>query len=125
MYYIAHYGVGHLRGGNSGRYKWGSGNRPMQSAKFNKPKSTQNRYSEKKKIIDSGDAKLIKKHSNELSNQELERAIKRMQLNKQLNKEIKDSSATTKMLKAVNAVAKTTITTAAVYKAYKTLKKAF
>lgn len=25
VYYIAHYGVGHLQGGNSGRYKWGTG----------------------------------------------------------------------------------------------------
>ena len=29
--YIAHYGVGHLNGGHSGRYPWGSGNRPRQS----------------------------------------------------------------------------------------------
>lgn len=28
--YIAHYGVGHLNGGHSGRYPWGSGARPFQ-----------------------------------------------------------------------------------------------
>lgn len=32
--YIAHYGVGHLNGGHSGRYPWGSGNRPRQSTGF-------------------------------------------------------------------------------------------
>lgn len=29
--YITHYGVGHLNGGHSGRYPWGSGARPRQS----------------------------------------------------------------------------------------------
>ena len=29
--YLAHYGVGHLQGGHSGRYPWGSGKRPKQS----------------------------------------------------------------------------------------------
>lgn len=29
--YLAHYGVGHLNGGHSGRFPWGSGKRPMQS----------------------------------------------------------------------------------------------
>lgn len=28
--YLAHYGVGHLQGGHSGRYPWGSGERPKQ-----------------------------------------------------------------------------------------------
>ena len=28
--FLAHYGVGHEKGGNSGRYKWGSGDRPYQ-----------------------------------------------------------------------------------------------
>lgn len=28
--FLAHYGVGHLDGGNSGRYKWGSGKNPKQ-----------------------------------------------------------------------------------------------
>lgn len=28
--FLIHYGVGHLQGGNSGRYKWGSGKNPMQ-----------------------------------------------------------------------------------------------
>lgn len=28
--FLAHYGVGHDKGGNSGRYKWGSGDRPYQ-----------------------------------------------------------------------------------------------
>ena len=27
---LAHYGVGHLQGGNSGRYPWGSGDSPLQ-----------------------------------------------------------------------------------------------
>lgn len=31
--YLEHYGVGHLGGGNSGRYKWGSGENPFQSDK--------------------------------------------------------------------------------------------
>ena len=30
--FLAHYGVGHLQGGNSGRYKWGSGKNPKQSS---------------------------------------------------------------------------------------------
>lgn len=29
--FIAHHGVGHLDGGNSGRYPWGSGEDPYQS----------------------------------------------------------------------------------------------
>lgn len=28
--YLAHYGVGHDKGGNSGRYPWGSGDSPYQ-----------------------------------------------------------------------------------------------
>lgn len=28
--FLAHYGVGHLQGGHSGRYKWGSGKNPKQ-----------------------------------------------------------------------------------------------
>lgn len=28
--FLVHYGVGHDKGGNSGRYKWGSGDRPYQ-----------------------------------------------------------------------------------------------
>jgi len=28
--FLIHYGVGHDKGGNSGRYKWGSGDRPYQ-----------------------------------------------------------------------------------------------
>lgn len=28
--YLSHVGVGHEKGGNSGRYPWGSGERPMQ-----------------------------------------------------------------------------------------------
>lgn len=30
--YIRHYGVGHLNGGHSGRYPWGSGDRPFQTS---------------------------------------------------------------------------------------------
>lgn len=30
--YLAHYGVGHLQGGHSGRYPWGSGKRPKQKS---------------------------------------------------------------------------------------------
>lgn len=30
--YILHYGVGHLNGGHSGRYPWGSGDRPYQTS---------------------------------------------------------------------------------------------
>lgn len=28
--FLAHYGVGHDKGGHSGRYPWGSGDRPKQ-----------------------------------------------------------------------------------------------
>ena len=31
--WIAHYGVGHLNGGHSGRYAWGSGDDPLQTSK--------------------------------------------------------------------------------------------
>lgn len=39
--YIAHYGVGHLNGGNSGRYPWGSGERPYQRIPSSKNLSKQ------------------------------------------------------------------------------------
>lgn len=32
--YLAHYGVGHLDGGNSGRYAWGSGEDPYQHGEY-------------------------------------------------------------------------------------------
>lgn len=32
--YLAHYGVGHNKGGGSGRYPWGSGDRPYQRTRF-------------------------------------------------------------------------------------------
>ena len=32
--YLQHYGVGHLDNGNSGRYRWGSGENPMQRDEF-------------------------------------------------------------------------------------------
>lgn len=31
--YLIHYGVGHDKGGHSGRYPWGSGENPSQRAK--------------------------------------------------------------------------------------------
>lgn len=47
--WLAHYGVGHEDNGNSGRYRWGSGDNPMQRDPFlSKVKTMQNKgYSEK------------------------------------------------------------------------------
>ena len=47
--YLAHYGVGHLDNGNSGRYRYGSGKNPMQRDQFvSQMRTMENKgYSEK------------------------------------------------------------------------------
>ena len=51
--YLAHYGVGHLDNGESGRYKWGSGKNPMQRDEFlNHVSKCQNKGWSEKQIAD-------------------------------------------------------------------------
>ena len=49
--FLVHYGVGHENGGHSGRYAWGSGEKPMQDSPLDKGSSTkQYRYVPSKSI---------------------------------------------------------------------------
>ncbi len=55
--YIMHYGVGHDKGGHSGRYPWGSGKNPKQDLKTFK-KDIKKKYSTAKKKT----SKIMGKH---------------------------------------------------------------
>lgn len=63
MWYIGHYGVGHLNGGHSGRYKWGSGERPNQRHGGKYIQVNDNRSYDKKKL---GNRKYNKEHFDEV-----------------------------------------------------------
>ena len=60
--YLAHYGVGHLQGGHSGRYPWGSGKDPKQHELKIRKNTTFTRYSDKKeKTVRNGSYMSYKK----------------------------------------------------------------
>jgi hypothetical protein len=73
--YLVHYGTPK----HSGRYPWGSGNRPYQSEENSAT------YAEKKaQALKSGSAKEILQYKGDLTNQELQTALSRLNLEKQL-----------------------------------------
>ena len=64
--YIMHYGVGHDKGGHSGRYPWGSGDNPRQSDALFRRTIKSNIKKAKKassKITNFGDQLAIRKDS--------------------------------------------------------------
>lgn len=82
MTYIAHYGVGHLNGGHSGRYPWGSGKDPKQTEADRK-----RIYEEKKeKAIKSGSAREVLKYRGDLTNEQLAYAANRIRWESELQK---------------------------------------
>lgn len=54
--FLAHYGVGHDKGGHSGRFKWGSGKKWQTTEKKRSEMTTEER---KKKYTDYGLKKLV------------------------------------------------------------------
>lgn len=64
-YYLSHYGVGHDKGGHSGRYPWGSGNRPKQAFEdwrrnANSSKNSINGFPKVKKLTNEEREAIIK-----------------------------------------------------------------
>lgn len=110
MIWIAHYGVGHKQGGHSGRYRWGSGNRPRQSEG--------NRTYTKKEIINSGNAKLIKEHANDLTTKQLDNALKRAKLYKEVDALYVDQNAYGKTMSALKTVKDVGVTAVGVITTY-------
>lgn len=106
--YLAHYGVGHLRGGHSGRYPWGSSNNSKGSAsgtseEGNKKWSTK---LTKQEALEGGSAADVLAYQGKLTNKELQDAVTRLRLEEQLkdinDREIhKGRSAAKKVLSAI------------------------
>lgn len=59
--FLAHYGVGHENGGHSGRYEWGSGDRPMQDSPLDKGSESKPFRYVPSKSIESSMHKVAKK----------------------------------------------------------------
>lgn len=81
---IEHFGIKR----KSGRYPWGSGKRPYQSGGGVAPRNEtpEQREERKQKALKTAtSATEIKEFANELTNQELEQALKRIELNSKLN----------------------------------------
>ncbi len=111
--FLVHYGVGHDQGGHSGRYPWGSGakgkKREVSSVEKreksrnklhtvttkSKNKASVPRYIinaliagrnfAARRLVERGSAQRIYKYRNYLTNEEIEAAIKRLDLQKSLN----------------------------------------
>lgn len=86
-YYFSHIGMKR----RSGRYPWGSGNRPFQSLSVGSKKkgsSSQKALTpeeEKARVLREGTASELSKYRNELTYQELKTALDRIDLNKRLD----------------------------------------
>lgn len=107
--YLAHYGVGHDKGGHSGRYPWGSGKSGGKRLGGTSSTGEDRRGSNhltKQEALDRGTAKDVLAFQGELSNKELQDAVTRLRLESQL-KDISDEnlnrgkSAATKVLSAL------------------------
>lgn len=81
---VQHFGIK----GRSGRYPWGSGKRPYQSAP--KHETPEQREERKKRALKTAkSATEIKEFADELSYSELDQALKRIDLNRKLNEAVK------------------------------------
>ena len=85
--YLAHYGVGHDKGGHSGRYPWGSGEKGKTRLGGSSGNSEVRRGSKgytKQEALERGSAKDVLAFQGELSNRELQDAVTRLRLESQL-----------------------------------------
>lgn len=72
---------------HSGRYPWGSGSRPYQSTGGSSSETPEQREARKQQTLKSARSAIaIKEFANELSYQELDNALKRIELNQKLDK---------------------------------------
>lgn len=81
---IEHFGIKR----KSGRYPWGSGNRPYQSAPRNE--TPEQREERKKKVVQTArSATELREFADELSYDDLNNAMKRIELNQKLDAAVK------------------------------------
>lgn len=87
---LLHFGIPR----RSGRYPWGSGARPFQSgggpmskrqAKKVEKMTPEEREAEKQRVLKTGSASEILRYKGELSNQEMQQAVTRLNLEAQLS----------------------------------------
>lgn len=119
--YIAHYGVGHLHGGHSGRFPWGSGDRPKQDAASTSG-SSQSSYEERKQqALKSGSASDVLKYRGDLTNKELNDAVQRIRFEQELERLDYNSSSMRDVEKTVGKVYNVVVKAAAGVAAYNIL----
>lgn len=114
---LYHFGVGHLKGGHSGRFPWGSGDKNKKKAskktdanKKDKQKSTSSSSSEssfnKTEVINKGDLNTAFKNFDKFTPKEMENVIKKNTQYKTLKEAVEPStySKVKKTLKEVSDV---------------------
>lgn len=85
----------------------------------------------KEQVINSGDAKIVKKYSDTLSNEELNRAVQRVNLNRQLDSAINTSSykngesAVKKIFKGAKSMSEAADTAIKLYNSYARVSNTF
>lgn len=92
--FLSHYGVGHDKGGHSGRYPWGSGEKSKskktsgskweKKISFRKSGSSAEVEMTKEEALKRGTAKDVLKFQGDLTNKELQDALTRIQLESKL-----------------------------------------
>ena len=83
--YLSHYGVGHDKGGHSGRYPWGSGKNGNKNGSSVNDRPTSTPGMTKDEAIKRGSARDVKTFRGELTNKELQDVITRLKLEEQLD----------------------------------------
>lgn len=102
-YYLTHFGIKE----RSGRYPWGSGERPYQ--RLETPEEKRKRLDENRdRVMKSGTASEVKEYIPEMSAQEIQNAVNRINWTNQLNSlsEKEYKSAFTKIDKSMEKVGK-------------------
>lgn len=83
--YLSHYGVGHDKGGHSGRYPWGSGKKGnSRGSAFEDEQNSRPRMS-KEEAVKRGSVADVKSYKGQLTNKELQDAVTRFRLEQQLD----------------------------------------
>lgn len=84
---IVHFGIKR----KSGRYPWGSGERPYQSSPPPRNETPEQREERKQKVLKTArSATEVAEFASELSYQELDNALKRIDLNRKLDRLVKE-----------------------------------
>lgn len=84
--YLMHYGVGHDKGGNSGRYPWGSGEKAKQTLKENKQNRKRFFYKESKYGAKKVAKKAKKGTKKAVKNENLTKEEKKQKINEAYEK---------------------------------------